>query len=439
MLKASQLDVIPSNMYPQNQYAPNVEDGRKPSKLQMMHVQMQQRHLKEKEEKLLQYRNMNQNNSYLDGADNGFNGGQESGMVRKLFQERREMSDQNGYVPNINQHYKKIKHGTSQYSAEGYAQPINTQHGQVRTYGGLHKQKDTLSRYRPPHLPIKNSAGRDKSNPLAPIERTPKQTPHGSRQSSRRSSAQSSNNKAMTFASKSRFSRSRIQETGRQQHQYDSDAAPAEAGYQSQRGVGRLKKPTNFREWQEKQKRIRDASADQDYDTLPHEPAETPDCEPQSDFERWQIEQNAAREVRLQSHREKTQKHTQKHDSSAMYSNRSQRSQHNASPPKSYMNRTFSPETMREQKLKQKRKVLNGRVNSKKTVFPSSGQDSGSDYGKKSSVLINVIKKSTYVNFLGFTVDFMFMQMIQKAHLNCVKKAVNIWYVRAKLYKIAIV
>ena len=113
MLKASQLDVIPSNMYPQNQYAPNVEDGRKPSKLQMMHVQMQQRHLKEKEEKLLQYRNMNQNNSYLDGADNGFNGGQESGMVRKLFQERREMSDQNGYVPNINQHYKKIKHGTS--------------------------------------------------------------------------------------------------------------------------------------------------------------------------------------------------------------------------------------------------------------------------------------------------------------------------------------
>ena len=390
MLKAS---TLPSNMHHQrNQYASQPENGHRPSKLQMMHMQMQQRHLREKEEKMIEYRNLNQNNSYLHGdgynATDALGDAQESGTVRRLFQERRELSQREGYVPNIDHHYKKIKQGTYQYQTQGQTQTVNTQHGQVRTYGGIHKQKD--STYSRPPIGLKNSAGRDKSHPLAPIERTPKQTPHGSRQSSRRSSAQSSNSKGATYGAKPRFPRSRIPGVAQPLPLPHNADDQADVGYSSHRSVDQQKKATNFREWQERQKRIREQSAGLEHDGDHDEPSETVQHKTKhlTDFEKWQLEQDASKQARLQNHRQKARGLATADDTTGTFSHRSNNSQKNASAPNSHMNRTFSPETMRAEKMKQKKKLLNSRINSRKNVFPSPGRESTEpeDYGKSQVV-----------------------------------------------------
>ena len=332
--------------------------NRSPSKLQLMQMQMHQRQLREKEEKMSEFRNQNQNNSY---QDDGYGPSDGSGSVRRFFQERREMSDQNGHVPNINQHYNKVKQGTYQYQTQNGHSP----QGQVRNYGSIHRQKEGAHARRPP-IPIKHSAGRDKAHPLAPIDRTPKQTPHGSRQSSRKSSAQSSNSAVNGFnGARPRLPGVR-KAPASEPVPYESDAENFHNGENNQvssRSTGTHKKSTNFREWQEKQKRIRQISAghaqteSEPVDHFGAQPDPTSNHKP-SDFEKWQAEQDENRRLRLEKHKE------QNGGNVSNRSNRSNFTPKGQSSPSPKKPSAASPHTV-------KKNVLKSRINSRKHLFPS--------------------------------------------------------------------
>ncbi|XP_060069041.1 zinc finger C2HC domain-containing protein 1C-like [Ylistrum balloti] len=126
----------------------NMDGGQpKMSRLQQMQAQYQQRMLKDKEEKLV--------NMYQENQQRALNRVQSKGMAREFFRERREMeaSGNWNHMPSMTQHYQQKRKENGQYM--GY---------QRQNSGG---QQGYKTRYQK-----MSSAGRDKSNPLAPIERT---------------------------------------------------------------------------------------------------------------------------------------------------------------------------------------------------------------------------------------------------------------------------
>ncbi|XP_033735861.1 LOW QUALITY PROTEIN: zinc finger C2HC domain-containing protein 1C-like [Pecten maximus] len=151
----------------------NMDGGQpKMSRLQLMQMQYQQRMLKDKEEKLV--------NMYQENQQRAINRVQSKGMAREFFRERREM-EANGnldQMPSIAQHYQQKRrengvhvnnnspHGTiSRHNSFGSNQSQRQYVGNNRQNSGGHQGYKT--RYQK-----MSSAGRDKSNPLAPIERT---------------------------------------------------------------------------------------------------------------------------------------------------------------------------------------------------------------------------------------------------------------------------
>ncbi|GFS26294.1 zinc finger C2HC domain-containing protein 1C-like isoform X1 [Elysia marginata] len=138
---------------------------RKPSKLEQMRADYQKKLLKEKEEKMVHLYEENQRKAMMRLTKNGNagNGDQYSNgagsptggkSVRDFFNERRRLEAAGAHVPNIDQHYKQAK---------GYASPGGWS---SRTGSGNSITKGS-------HLmhTNKNSAGRDRAQPLAPIQR----------------------------------------------------------------------------------------------------------------------------------------------------------------------------------------------------------------------------------------------------------------------------
>ncbi|XP_069118099.1 zinc finger C2HC domain-containing protein 1C-like [Argopecten irradians] len=152
----------------------NMDGGQqKMSRLQLMQMQYQQRMLKDKEEKLV--------NMYQENQQRALNRVQSKGMAREFFRERREM-EANGnlsQMPSIEQHYQQKRrengvhvnsnspHGTiSRHNSFGSNQSQRQHMGyQRQNSGGPQGYKNKYQK--------RSSAGRDKSNPLAPIERPP--------------------------------------------------------------------------------------------------------------------------------------------------------------------------------------------------------------------------------------------------------------------------
>ncbi|XP_021353479.1 zinc finger C2HC domain-containing protein 1C-like [Mizuhopecten yessoensis] len=158
-----------------NKAKPTNMDGgqQKLSRLQQMQMQYQQRMMKDKEEKLI--------NMYQDNQQRALNRVQSKGMAREFFRERREM-EANGNLnnmPSINQHYQQkrkeivapINYNSpnstlSRHNSIGFNNSQRQQYpgNQRQNSGGQHGYKKRYQKV--------SSAGRDKSNPLAPIERT---------------------------------------------------------------------------------------------------------------------------------------------------------------------------------------------------------------------------------------------------------------------------
>ena len=367
MIEASKTNSMPSKI-PQ---ASVNRQNPQPSRLELMQMQMQQRHMREKEEKLLAYQQSTHNGLHPHSdrparfnSNNAFdnNNNQQPGAIRRFFQERRELSDQSEYLPNIDQHYKKVvKKNQSSYM---YQQPNNG--SQVRTYGGTQAQRNGANGRLPP-MPLKNSAGRDKSHPLAPIDRTPKQTPQHSRHSSRRSSAQSNTNKVPPpMNGRNRYPRPTHFEHA--QHEQGEYASTSENSLIPRGGVGagvdHRRKQTNFRDWRDKQKQMRDMSHQGVGDYI----GDNGHPRRMTDFEKWQMEQDAARDHRLQGYHEANGHHDMDDYDDEMPHNSHLHSRSPRHAPQ--FNRTFSPQTMREEKVKQRKNLLQNRVNTRRDAFP---------------------------------------------------------------------
>lgn len=144
------------------------------SRLQQMQVQYQQKMLKDKEEKLI--------TMFQDNQQRALNRVQSTGMAREFFRERREMEATGNldHMPSIAQHYQQKRRESGVNNTNNYNAPVHIngtlsrhnsigsnqsqrQHNQRQNSGG---HQGYQQRYQ------KMSAGRDKSNPLAPIERT---------------------------------------------------------------------------------------------------------------------------------------------------------------------------------------------------------------------------------------------------------------------------
>lgn len=140
---------------------------RKPSKLEQMRADYQKKLMKEKEEKMVHLYEENQRKAMMRLTKNGHagNGDQYSNgagspmggkSVREFFNERRRLEAAGAHVPNIDQHYKQTK--------GGYASPGGWS---SRTGSGNSVTKGSHLM----HGSNKNSAGRDRAQPLAPIQR----------------------------------------------------------------------------------------------------------------------------------------------------------------------------------------------------------------------------------------------------------------------------
>uniref|UniRef100_A0A2C9JZB8 C2HC/C3H-type domain-containing protein n=1 Tax=Biomphalaria glabrata TaxID=6526 RepID=A0A2C9JZB8_BIOGL len=131
-----------------------VGDGmlRKPSRLEQMRSEYQKMLLKKKEEKMLQVYEENQKRTTMRAARAGSGGGYNAiatrqGNVREFFNERRRLAANGMPVPAIDNHYRQVK---------GHSSPADWS---SRTGSGSSIKTQ------------KSSAGRDRAHPLAPIQR----------------------------------------------------------------------------------------------------------------------------------------------------------------------------------------------------------------------------------------------------------------------------
>ncbi|KAK0059844.1 trichohyalin [Biomphalaria pfeifferi] len=125
---------------------------RKPSRLEQMRSEYQKMLLKKKEEKMLQVYEENQKRTTMRAARAGSGGGYNAiatrqGNVREFFNERRRLAANGMPVPAIDNHYRQVK---------GHSSPADWS---SRTGSGSSIKTQ------------KSSAGRDRAHPLAPIQR----------------------------------------------------------------------------------------------------------------------------------------------------------------------------------------------------------------------------------------------------------------------------
>ena len=332
-----------------------------PSKLEQMQMQYQHKLNRDKE------RRMNEINQQADHRARTFGENEtDNSIVKDFFKERRAMAGQ-GYVPNIDQHFMKKK---AEASGGGYS----TQYQQKKQFG--------YSGRPPAH---KSSAGRDKSNPLAPID-------YGAKgQKNRKSSAASNGSYPMTYQKKQPAGVKSLppsrktsfvgsgtttptgyQSNGEGNGEHYSDRRNKQRGdtyddenraaVLSNRNITPQNKKISFKEWQQKQKRTGPSSTDN-----PNRFNETQDSpEKLTEFQKWQLEQDAQRADRLQKHA-KPNGVTNGYHQSPTASSRNSPNKRNSPPSK---NGGSSPGVVRQQK---KQALLQKHINtqSKKHLYAS--------------------------------------------------------------------
>ncbi|XP_013398093.1 trichohyalin-like, partial [Lingula anatina] len=250
--------------------------GQKPlSRLQQLQIDYQAKLMREKEQKLAKMYEENQKRAMERVAQNSGRG-----MVRDFFNERRNIASQQSVVPNIHQHYKAKK----KYE-----------------YGGPSGFQPSKPPVPPGHQPQqKNSAGRDRAHPLAPIERTktyesgslsdgavinspkpPKK--QSARQSSNLKNKENSGNN-LHYGSEGNIN---SPESNAEKQNILSGSSKARVAKYKQRKAQVFK---------------------HDIESSDEEPVRNqskPKAKPKiTDFQKWQMEQDAARERRLAAHQQ---------------------------------------------------------------------------------------------------------------------------------------
>ena len=286
MERRSKLPVHNGKPFAQSHGSSPKESSGQPSKLLMLQEQYRNRLLKEKEEKILQRCEDNQKRA-LEKVVQRNNSGV---SVREFFKERRALGKQNDYMPPINHHYQQ-KRVDDRKPPMGYS----------RT---------------PPTGSKKNSAGRDRANPLAPIERNQLSRESGSESDPSVASKQGS---AKVRAHKRRPSAKRGIRSGNESDGYTSAPEPTEQAKKDMERTYTIKKgmsgsadtinhskdqPVNMAKIklsQQKQKsRERRNSRDSSDDDSRNNKL--------TDFQKWQQEQDKAKQARLERHRQETRK-----------------------------------------------------------------------------------------------------------------------------------
>ena len=236
---------------PQSQPLPPVDQSnheqrrvQRPSRLQQMQSNYQQKILREKEEKLI--------NMYEENQKRALQKVQAKGSMRDFFKQRREI-EQSGniqHAPTINNHYKMIKQGGA-YQNGGTWSPTSRQHSGTSI----------------------KSIGRDRGNPLAPIDRnaTIPQKPQRHGRPNTKDSVVEEKKKQLSAPSRTGSIR--------------SDKSPIDETPPP--NMSNLKNIKN-------QKMSRSGKP----------PSGKPQQTKQSDFQKWQMEQDQARENRLNAHRQ---------------------------------------------------------------------------------------------------------------------------------------
>ena len=258
-------------------YQPKAQNGtgvsRKPSKLEQMQAEYQKNIMREKEQKLINMYEENQQRA-LQKVNHGNN----KGMVRDFFRERRAMgsgNSQNHHQPSIETMFsnKKVEHKLSQQSM-----------GRTQSYNmGLSQ---------------KQSAGRDRSNLLAPINGSGK-------------NGASSN----PFPNKAQIVRPRTYKDTSLNNTYTVQKnlpLSAPTGTMMTDSSSDDSPPPNPKQLQMLQQK-RQMMKNQRNNKTAVTQQTPPSSQKKSDFQKWQEEQDQNRANRLQRHRETNQNLPQKH------------------------------------------------------------------------------------------------------------------------------
>ena len=258
-------------------YQPKAQNGagvsRKPSKLEQMQAEYQKNIMREKEQKLINIYEENQQR-----ALHKVNQGSNKGMVRDFFRERHAMgsgNSQNHHQPSIETMFnnKKVEHKMSQQSM-GRAQSYNMGESQ------------------------KQSAGRDRSNLLAPIS-GPGKNCVGSN----------------PFPHKAQIVRPRTYKDTSLNNNYTVQknlppSAPAGTMMTDSFSEGSpTPNPKQLQMLQQKRQMMKNQSNNKTAITQ----QTLPSSQEKSDFQKWQEEQDQNRANRLQRHRETNKILPQKH------------------------------------------------------------------------------------------------------------------------------
>lgn len=252
-----------------HQHVQNMDnDYQKPSRLQQLQADYQQKLMREKQQKLIQM--------YEDNQQRTMNRLQSKGLVRDFFSERRTLEsnlNKTGMtqMPSINQHYKQRKlHQPENFNEQWVQKPNQRQNSYSKMYG-------------------KNSAGRDRANPLAPIEKRP-----GGKENN--SSAPPLPRKAQ------KHGRPWTKESQKTESNFNDAYTPKSAPIMTRQSPAESNDstpPPNLAQLKSLQKQKIHMKRQNTMETKTGRPPKPPAQQKMTDFQKWQMEQDNARSERL--------------------------------------------------------------------------------------------------------------------------------------------
>ena len=249
----------------------------KPSRLEQLQNGFQQRRLKEKEEKMVQMYEENQLRALQKVNQKG-----NKGVLRDFFEERRAAGqEKNNMAPSMNHmlQQKKLEH-----------QGVDSRFG---FNGSTISQSAIQSKYSKNNKfgqPAKTSAGRDRSNLLAPIKKPeqPSENPFSNKPQMVR---------PRTFGSQ-------VSNMTREDFDTVPRSAPTGAYETTDESLSDDTPPPNFQNLKHlHQKRVLLQSQRSNRSVASTCSTQS---KPMSEFQRWQLDQDKSREERLRKHREKS-------------------------------------------------------------------------------------------------------------------------------------
>ncbi|XP_046364698.2 zinc finger CCCH domain-containing protein 13-like [Haliotis rufescens] len=226
--------------------------NKQPSKLEMLQADFQSKLLREKEEKMIRMYEDQQKRalSKVGQRQNSGNSSTGSPSARQFFQQRRQMEQQGYNSPPIEEHYRMMRRG---YSSGGHSSASSHASNSSSRYG-------------------KNSAGKDRAHLLQPLD---KRTP--------------------PVPTKARIARQRPNNTGNAHNNANTMHSP-NGQYEVRQDNSRTSSndsspPPNLQNLRNFQRKRLGAP--------PPKRNENEGTQKLTDFQRWQMEQNKAREQRL--------------------------------------------------------------------------------------------------------------------------------------------